>query len=1128
MMPLQGWRLALALSTALAATPLLAEAPTQVPGPTLEQQFRNPPPSARPRVWWHWMNGNITKDGIAKDLAWMKRVGLGGAQTFDANTSTPQIVDKRLAYMTPEWKDAFRFAASEADRLGLELAIASSPGWTETGGPWVSPQDGMKKYVWSETIVFGGKPFTGKLVQPPASTGLYQGLKGDPLHGLPLAGDQMPPLPPPHYVDTMVIAVPAEGRDISAVPTYADAAGKPLPGAALTDTDMDGYLDVPRPAKGPAILQITYPTPQTVRSATLFMPGAGALFFAGTYTPRLESSQDGKTWQPIAEMLPELVPTTVAFAPVTAAHFRLVFNPPKSLGFTIAPPPAGADFSSVSATMMAAMAPKPIHVGHFHLSGLERIDRAEAKAGFAILSDYVAETGNVPETKGLALSQIIDLTGRLRPDGTLDWTPPKGRWRVIRFGHTLIGTMNHPASREATGLEVDKLDGAAVRRYLDHYLAMYKDAAGNELVGRHGVRALINDSIEVGPQNWTPQLLDQFHKLRGYDPKPWLPALTGTIVVSRSQSDRFLFDFRQTIADLVASEHYGTIAKVAHAEGLKVYGEALEADRPQLGDDMALRSHADVPMAAVWYFSRAMGPSVSAVADLKGAASVAHVYGQNLVAAEMLTAFMAPWAFAPSDLKHVVDFAFASGVNRPVIHTSPHAPTDDKVPGLALAPFGQHFNRHEAWAELATPWVDYLSRNALMLQQGRNVADIAYFYGEEAPISGLYAEKPVADAPNSVAFDFINADAVVNLLANDGSALVTPGGARYRALYLGGSSRMMSLPTLRKLAALVEGGGTLIGRKPIGNLSLVGDAAEFEALSAKLWPSETGGNVGKGRVIVANNAEAALAEAGIASDFRVTGGQSGHVIRFAHRQLIDGDSYFVSNGKDRVETIEAHFRVTGKAPELWRAETGASEPIGYRIENGETVVPLRLAAGEAIHVVFRKSAAAPSLTLSHSEPVELGKVAGPWHVAFQPNRGAPATADLPALAPLNENTDPGIKYFSGIATYSTNFTAPRGWQRGQPLRLDLGEVREIAEVTVNGQPAGYAWHAPYAVDIGQVAKPGKNTLTIRVANTWINRFIGDAQPGARKVTWAGMGTYTAKAPLRRSGLIGPVALVGER
>lgn len=1128
-------RLLLSASAVLMTASVMAEAPPpsraqsadQRPAPSLEDQFRDPPASARPRVWWHWMNGNITKDGIAKDLAWMKRIGIGGAQTFDANTTTPQLLEKQLAYMTPEWKDAFRFAASEADRLDLELAIASSPGWTATGGPWVKPEDGMKKLVWSETIVAGGKRFTGKLPQPPSITGPFQGLKGDPLHGLPLSENKMPPLPSPHYADAMVIAVPASGADIAAVPSYADAAGKPLPGAVLTDADMDGYLDVPRAAKGPAILQITYPSPQTVRSAKLFMPGAGAMFFSGTYAPRLESSQDGKTWQPVAEVLPELVPTTVAFAPVTAAHFRLVFNPPKSAGFNIAPPPAGVDFSSVSATMSAAMAPKPIHLGHFQLSGLERIDRAEAKAGFAILSDYVAEAGEVPETKGVPLSQVIDLTGRLRPDGALDWTPPKGRWRVIRFGHTLIGTMNHPASLEATGLEVDKLNGAAVRRYLDHYLGMYKDATGKDLVGKRGVRALVNDSIEVGPQNWTPQLLDQFRKLRGYDPKPWLPTLIGIIVESRARSDQFLFDFRQTIADLVASEHYGTIANIAKGEGLIVYGEALESDRPQLGDDMALRSHTDVPMAAVWYFSRAMGPSVSAMADLKGAASVAHVYGQNLVAAETLTAFLAPWAFAPGDLKHVVDFAFASGVNRPVIHTSPHAPTDT-VPGLALAPFGQHFNRHEAWAELAKPWVDYLARNSLMLQQGRNVADIAYFYGEEAPISGLYGEKPVADAPSSVGFDFINADALVNLLTNEGTALVTRGGARYQALYLGGSSRMMSLPTLRKIAALVEGGATIIGRKPIGNLSLVGDAHEFETLSAKLWPSGKGGPVGKGRIIVADNAEAALVVVGIAPDFRVSGGQPGHVIRFAHRQLAEGHSYFVSNGKDRAETIEAHFRVTGKVPELWHAETGKSEPVSYRIENGETVVPLRLAAGEAVHVVFRKPAAARSLSLSVPELAEFGKLAGPWRVTFQPNRGAPAAVDLPALASLSDSADTGIKYFSGLATYSASFTTPIGWKPRQPLQLDLGEVRELAEVTVNGKLAGYAWHAPYAVDVSQVAKPGKNALTIRVANTWVNRLIGDAQPGAQKVTWAGMGTYTAKAPLRRSGLIGPVRVLGEQ
>jgi hypothetical protein len=1118
---------ALAVAT-IAATATAADEPAPAtPEPaTLEAQFRDPPASARPRVWWHWMNGNVTKDGIAKDMAWMKRVGIGGLQNFDANVATPQVVDKRLAYMSPEWKEAFRFAAAEADRLGLELAIASSPGWTETGGPWVKPEDGMKKLAWSETIVPGGRRFVGKLAKPPETTGLFQTLKGDPLHGLPLGGDVKLPASPELYVDQVVLAVPAEAEEAAAVAAYSDGAGKSLLGAAMVDGDMESFLEVARPAKGAPMLGITYDKPQTVRSATLHMPGAGSMHFAGTVDPRLESSLDGQIWRQVAAIPMKLVPTTVAFAPVTARFFRIVFDTPKGAGFDMAPPPAGVDFRAAGDLAASAMAPKPIRVGLLRLSSRDRVDLAEAKAGFSILSDYTGVSAGVPDVRGIPLAQVIDLTSRMRPDGTLDWQPPKGRWRVLRMGYSLVGTVNHPASAEATGLEVDKFDGEAVRRYLEHYLGLYKDAAGSELVGRRGVRALLMDSIEVGPSNWTPRIVTQFRKLRGYDPTPWLPALIGTIVQSRTETDRFLFDYRRTLGDLMASEHYGTVAKVAHENGLIVYGEALEADRSSLGDDMAMRSHADVPMAAVWYFAEKKNPSLSATIDIKGAASVAHVYGKPVVAAESMTSFLAPWAFGPRNLKRIVDAEFALGVNRPVIHTSVHSPVEDKLPGVSLGVFGQHFNRQEAWAELAKPWVDYIARNSFLLQQGRNVADIAYFYGEEAPLTGLFSEKPAPGTPKSVAYDYVNAEVLTKLLTNDGADLVTPGGARYRALFLGGSSRMMTLATLRRLAELVEGGATVIGAKPMSDPGLQGDAAAFTSLAVKLWPGGSDNRVGNGRVIVGSEVEAAMAQAGIAPDFRFTG-HSDAQIPFVHRKLADGDSYFLVNRKDRRETIEARFRVTGKAPELWHAEDGTSEPLSYRTENGETVIALTLAPEEAVHVVFRKPAHADSLLLRKWVPVERGTVSGPWQVSFQAGRGAPARATLPQLVPLNEHAEPGIKYFSGIATYSSSFTAPKGWKRGQPLWLDLGEAHEVAEVRVNGTPVGSAWHAPYRVDVSKAAKPGPNTLQVRVANLWINRLIGDAQPGAAKVTWTALPTYTAKAPLRPSGLIGPVTVLGE-
>ena len=1126
-------RSALLLATALASNPVRAGEAGPVPAaspagpsaaPTLEQQFQDPPQSARPRVWWHWMNGNISKDGIAKDMAWMKRVGIGGLQNFDAALQTPQVVDKRLVYMTPEWKDAFRFAAHEADRQGLELAIAASPGWSETGGPWVPVEDGLKKLIWSEVTLPGGKRFTGALPALPADTGPFLTAHAPPSIEEMMSGTKAPE-PPKFHADVRVLAFPVGKVVPTMAATVTTADGKKVDAAALGDADLNSVVSIPRTGKE-TVLNFTFATAQTVSASSVFLPGASNVFFGANVLPRLEASADGASWKLLTEMPIGMPPTTTSFAPITARLFRIVFGPNKVPAMQLGAMAPGVDAGALGGGL-AMPTTQMLRIGDLRLITESKVDRFEAKAGFVIEPDYYALSQGVPETPGVSPAAVIDISDRLKPDGTIDWTPPKGsNWRVLRLGFSLLGTTNHPAPREATGLEVDKFDGDAVRRYLNHYIGMYKDAAGPDKVGARGVQAILTDSIEVGAANWTPRMVERFKALRGYDPVPFMPALTGMIIGSRATSDRFLYDYRRTLADLMASDHYGVVAEVAHANGLKVYGEALEDHRPSLGDDMSMRAHADIPMAAMWTHDRSTGPRPSYIADIKGAASVAHIYGQNLVAAESMTAFMSPWAFGPADLKQVIDLEFVLGVNRPVIHTSVHQPVDDKKPGLSLFIFGQYFNRHEAWAELARPWVDYMSRNSLMLQQGRNVADVGYFYGEEAPLTGLYGWNQIADAPTANAYDFVSADALIGKLRNDGGDLVASGGARYRALYLGGSSRKMTLPVLAKLAALVEGGATVVGLKPESDPSGGGDAVVWSALVAKLWPGGDMAQVGKGRVVASTDIDAALKSIGVAPDFTVTGASKSASIPFIHRKLADGDSYFIVNRSSGAERISAHFRVTGKVPELWHAETGAFEPVSYTIADGKTVVPLDLALDDAVHVVFRKDAAASAFTAAPPQQTVLATFDAPWTVRFQPGRGAPESASFAKLAPLDQNADPAIKYFSGEATYEQNFKAPKGWKSGQPLWINLGEAREVAQVTVNGVAAGYAWRAPYRIDISKQVKRGTNHIAIKVANLWVNRMIGDAQPGASKIAWFAGPGYRKDAPLRRSGLLGPVTITG--
>ncbi|CAM8671313.1 glycosyl hydrolase [Sphingobium cupriresistens] len=1083
----------------------------------LAEGFRNPPQSARPRVWWHWMNGNVTKDGIDKDLDWMARMGIGGVQNFDASLMTPQIVPERLIYMTDGWKDAFRHAVHTADAKGLEFAIAASPGWSETGGPWVKPQDAMKKLVWSETDLRGGQRVKGALPMPPSITGAFQSAKfSDPL----AAGEGAAALPTV-YGDAPILAYPIKLIALPR-PRMTQADGTALAPAPLLDNDMETVAQIAKgDATHPGAVILDYGKPVTIRSASLFVPHARPPFGDPFYRPTLEV-ETVQGWRPVGRFSLTEVSATIGFAPVTAQRFRHVLSPndaPKSPGLGDGAPGA------VMMDVFGRPASLTLGIGDLRLSAEAKIDHYEAKAGYAIVADYNAlSDAPAPDAPAIDPAKVIDLTDRLRPDGTLDWTAPKGRdWRIIRMGYSLTGKMNHPATPEATGLEVDKYDAAAVRRYLETYLGMYRDTVGADWIGKKGISALLTDSIEVGASNWTPRIVEEFQARRGYDPTPFLPTLTGAIVGSAARSDAFLHDYRQTLADLLADAHYGTVAKVAHENGLAVYGEALENGRPVLGDDLAMRSHTDVPMAAMWTFNRGGTARPTLIGDMKGAASVAHIYGQNVVSAESMTSAFAPWAFAPSDLKRVIDLEFASGVNRPIVHTSVHQPVDDKAPGLSLMIFGQYFNRHESWAEMARPWVDYMARTGYLLQQGRDQADLAYFYGEDTPITSLFEHGVPADLPIRYAYDFVNADIIANRMSVANGDLAA-GNARYRALYLGGASRVMTLATLRRIAALVEGGATVIGMAPERAPGLADDAAAFKALVTRLW---SGAPIGKGRVIASRDAEAALVSIGVGPDFRIGQGAQDADYRFVHRKLTDGDLYFVNNRTDKAGRIETRFRVTGRQPEIWRAMDGTATPVSYRIEGGETVIPLDVGAEDAFFILFRKSATAPSATIPAKAAQAVATLTSPWTVRFQPGRGAPESIAMPTLTPLESNVDKGVRYFSGIATYATRFALPKGVKSGAPLWIDLGKIGDLAEVRVNGQLAGTTWFAPYQLDIGKLVKPGANQLEVKVANLWVNRLIGDQQPGAEKITFTAAPTYKPDAPLRPSGLIGPVRLLAE-
>ena len=1094
----------------------------------LQQGFQTPPESARPRVWWHWMNGNITKEGINLDLDWMKRVGIGGFQNFDAALGTPKVVDKRLVYMTPEWKDAFLFTTHKADALGLEMAIAGSPGWSESGGPWVKPYQAMKKLVWSETVVEGGQPFHGVLPPPPKQTGPFGNLAQADLMGAMGGADAAPPSAD-FGADSVVIAfrTPADETSMAELkPKVTTNAGDEADASLLWDGDLNHSVAFPAVAPGQkSWIQFEFAKPEMMQAVTLAMGGPAnplAQFQGETGKgPVLEKSDDGVTFQEIVRLpTAGAVQHTLSFPPVSARFFRLTF---------LEEQPAKGGLGDIDLSEFGIKPPTgpPMHqIAELELHTGARVNRFEEKAAFATLPDnYGAATPKTSAASAISAADVIDLTAKMQKDGTLDWTPPSGRWTVLRMGYSLTGITNHPASPEATGPEVDKLNAGYVKAYFTNYLDQYKDATGG-MMGKRGLQYVVNDSWEAGTENWTNDMIPEFVKRRGYNPAPWMPVLTGRIVGSAADSDRFLWDFRRTLAELLAENHYGTLSAELHARGMGQYGESHEEGRATIGDGMEMKRYDDVPMAAMW----TQRPGVNAEqygynADIRESASVAHIWGQNLVAAESMTAASNPWGWSPNTLKPTADKELAEGLNRFVIHTSVHQPLIGKAPGLALGPFGQWFTRNETWAEQAQPWITYLGRSSYLLQQGRFVADIAYFYGEDSNVTAIFANKS-PDVPVGYNFDFVNADALEHKLSVKDGALVTESGMRYRVLVLDPYSSHMSLPVLRRVQALVREGATVIGKRPVGTPSLADDKAAFDTIAEELWGSS--GSVGKGRVLQQGSVAEALREAKVSPDFTFRKPRPESDVLFVHRRTATADLYYVDNRSDQTESIDASFRVTGKAAELWRADTGKIEPASYSIADGRTTVPLTLEPYGTVFVVFRHAAQKSSRRLPAVHETAIASLDGAWDLSFEAGKGAPNRVKLEQLSSWSENSDPGIRYFSGHGTYTKHIKlSASSFKRGDRVWIDLGTVDYLAEVTVNGKPLGIAWKSPYRIDATGALHAGDNVLQVRVVNLWVNRLIGDQQPNAKQYTFTVRNPYKATSPLLPSGLIGPVRVMRD-
>ena len=794
---------------------------------------------------------------------------------------------------------------------------------------------------------------------------------------------------------------------------------------------------------------------------------------------------------------------------------------------------------------------------------------------------------NLSSKKSLSSKTYIDLSSKLQSDQSLQWTAPPGDWTVLVFHHTLHKATNHPASPEGKGLECNKLDSKSVDLVYDHVVGPLIEDAG-DLAGKT-LRHVLIDSWECKYQSWTEGFAEEFKKRRGYDPTPYLPALASIPVNSVELTNRFLCDFRVTLDDLLADEYYGHIRDRLHKKGMQLHAETLYGWAQMFGNPIRLYGICDVPMNEIW-MGRKIAPKERAYTGY--AAAAGHVYGKNIIKDESFTVGGAKgnFSYIPSDIKTRADFILCRGTTKFVLHTSVHQP-DDRKPGWTHGWNGVNFHRGNTWWPFAEGFVHYLGRCSAMLQQGLFVADVCRYVGHEDTYSAGYGEMPLADLPEGYRADHCDNKVLLERMDVKDGRIVLPDGMSYAVLLLA-DKKTMAPEVLEKLTELVRKGATVIGPKPESAPGLTGYPecdATVRQLADTLWGNCDGKTItestfGKGRVVWGKTLADLLQELQLQPDFSYQTTPDQNAINFVHRKLPDADLYFVATAGEAC-IADCWFRITGKQPELFDPMTGNISDIAvYEEIEGRTRIPLDFEAQGSKIIVFRKNsndhivelkhdgvevfASGASLTkafstlpeftlnsddsisvaqdeatgdieyrmrsgkkgkVSGSTPANAIELTGSWSVAFEPGRGAPAQITMPKLASWTEHTDSGVRYFSGVGTYNKAFTLPDDFLRKNTrISLDLGDVKELAEVLVNGKSAGTLWRSPYVIDITAHVQAGKNDLTIKVVNTWVNRLIGDKNvpkdEGICQIVSPDPWWFKANSPLPSSGLLGPVVI----
>jgi len=780
-----------------------------------------------------------------------------------------------------------------------------------------------------------------------------------------------------------------------------------------------------------------------------------------------------------------------------------------------------------------------------------------------------ANYGKTEESKILKQKDIINISQYLNDEGRLVWDAPEGNWTLVRMGIRVTGASTRPSPEPVIGLESNKLDATAFENHLRNYtdILLEKTAPRKEGIGWTGFHM---DSWESGSQNWTDGIVEEFNKRRGYDPEPYFLTYTGRAVGSIDITERFLWDLRKTCQELLLENHAGFAKDYAHRNGLELTIEPYDMNP---AGDLDLGAVADVIMAEFW--SKRFGFNTHyAVVE---ATSISHITGQPVVGAEVFTSNNnEAWQQYPWSMKDQSDWALAMGVNRFVYHTFAHKPLGNEYrPGMTMGPYGVHWDRGQTWWPMVSAYHTYISRCSHMIQQGQAVSDILYLTPEGAPMiftppADALEENGAIPDKKGYGFDGCSPKMFMERAEVKNGKIVFPGASSYEIMVLP-NFETMTPELLSEIASMVEKGARIIGTPPVKSPSLTGYPDcdhQVRAMAKELWGTlQTPGKMseriyGEGCIYWGGELSKAYSDTTLYPDYESTRKvlervniqkdfvSGNNKIRFGHRKTGDEDIYFVSNRTREFQNTECVFRATGK-PELWEGVTGKSRELRqYTTGDGKTTIELEFDPYESYFIIFRQKMVSGSVAKESNpnfpEYMEIKSIEGPWELAFNPEWGGPEKIIFDKLQDWTEHEMRGIKYYSGKATYTRAFDIAQINRNNSNLYLDLGVVKDVARVRLNGKDVGVIWCAPWRIDITRAIVEGKNIIEIEVANRWINRLLGDSQePDANvrtvkfknglmggKEYITGRYTFTTEASMRSfnfteplsSGLLGPVTI----